>query len=111
MHVPEGATPKDGPSAGIAMACAIYSALAWLEARQDVAMTGEISLRGKALPIGGVKEKLLAAYRLGINNILLPKENMKDLEEIPSGVLEKLNVIPITSAMEALSYVLPGKKR
>jgi ATP-dependent Lon protease len=110
VHVPEGTTPKDGPSAGIAMACAIYSALAGLEARQDVAMTGEISLRGKALPIGGVKEKLLAAYRLGINNILLPKENMKDLEEIPSDVLEKLNVIPISSAMEALSYVLPGKK-
>ena len=110
VHVPEGATPKDGPSAGIAMACAIYSALTGLAARQDVAMTGELSLRGKALPIGGVKEKLLAAYRLGISNILLPKDNVKDLEDIPKDVMGKLNVMPITAATEALRYVLPGKR-
>ncbi len=111
VHVPEGATPKDGPSAGIAMACAIYSALTGLPARQDVAMTGEISLRGKALAIGGVKEKLLAAYRLGIGSILLPKENLKDLEEIPKDVRAALNVIPIGTAMEALEFVLPEKKK
>ena len=110
VHVPEGATPKDGPSAGIAMACAIYSAMTGLEARQDVAMTGEISLRGNALPIGGVKEKLLAAYRLGINNILLPRENVKDLVDIPANVRGKMNVMPITRATEALRYVLPGKR-
>ncbi|MCR4620837.1 MAG: endopeptidase La [Clostridiales bacterium] len=110
VHVPEGATPKDGPSAGIAMACAIYSAMTGLEARQDVAMTGELSLRGNALPIGGVKEKLLAAYRLGINNILLPRENVKDLEDIPLDVRGKMNVMPITRATEALKYVLPGKR-
>ncbi|MBQ3668198.1 MAG: endopeptidase La, partial [Clostridia bacterium] len=110
VHVPEGATPKDGPSAGIAIACAIYSAITGKEARQDVAMTGEISLRGKALPIGGVKEKLLAAYRLGINNVLLPKENVKDLEDMPKDVMSKLNVVPITAAAEALNYVLGGKR-
>ena len=110
VHVPEGATPKDGPSAGIAIACAIYSALTGLEARQDVAMTGEISLRGKALPIGGVKEKLLAAYRLGINNVLLPKENIKDLEEMPKDVMSKLNVVPISAATDALKYVLCRKR-
>ena len=73
-------------------------------------MTGELSLRGKALPIGGVKEKLLAAYRLGISNILLPKDNVKDLEDIPKDVMGKLNVMPITAATEALRYVLPGKR-
>lgn len=109
IHVPEGATPKDGPSAGIAMACAIYSALSGLPARQDVAMTGEISLRGKAMPIGGVREKLMAAYRLGITDLLIPRENVKDLEDIPEDIREKLNITPIDNAMQALNSVLVGK--
>ena len=106
IHVPEGATPKDGPSAGIAMACALYSALTGKPARQDIAMTGEISLRGKALPIGGTKEKLLGAYRMGIRTALVPEENMKDLEDIPAEVLSKLTVKPITSAKEAIDLIL-----
>lgn len=106
IHVPEGATPKDGPSAGIAMACALYSALTGKPARQDIAMTGEISLRGKAMPIGGTKEKLLGAYRMGIRMVLVPEENMKDLEDIPEEVLEKLTVKPITTAQEAIDLIL-----
>ena len=82
IHVPDGATPKDGPSAGVTMATALVSALTGRKVRQDVAMTGEITLRGRVLPIGGVKEKLLAAYRAGIKTILLPKENLKDLEDV-----------------------------
>ena len=105
VHVPEGATPKDGPSAGIAMACAIYSAVSGKPCRSDVAMTGEISLRGKALPIGGVKEKLLAAYRMGIKTILLPKENQKDLEDIPENVREDMDIRTITCAKEAISFI------
>jgi len=110
VHVPEGATPKDGPSAGIAMACAMYSAITGVKARQDVAMTGEISLRGKALPIGGLKEKLLAAYRAGIGTCLIPAENEKDLEELDTEVLGKLNVKTIRDASEALSIVIPERK-
>ena len=106
VHVPEGATPKDGPSAGIAMACAMYSAITGAKARQDVAMTGEISLRGKALPIGGLKEKLLAAYRAGIGTCLIPEENKKDLEELDAEILEKMNVKTIRDASEALSVVI-----
>ncbi len=109
IHVPEGATPKAGPSAGIALACAMYSALTGFEARQDIAMTGEISLRGKALPIGGVKEKLLAAYRSGISTVLLPAENAKDLEEIPKDVLKDMDVRTISNANEAIAVVINQK--
>lgn len=107
VHVPEGATPKDGPSAGVAMACAIFSAVSGVPARQDVAMTGEISLRGRAMPIGGLKEKLLAAYRAGVRTVLIPKENEKDLEDIPGDILGAMDVRTMTRADEALSVVMP----
>ena len=107
VHVPEGATPKDGPSAGIALTSAIFSALTGMKARQDIAMTGEVSLRGKVLPIGGLREKLLAAYRMGIYTVLIPEKNQKDLEELPEDIRAKLTVIPVNDVQQVLETVLP----
>ena len=106
VHVPEGATPKDGPSAGIAMCTTIVSVLTGIPVRRDVAMTGEITLRGRVLPIGGLKEKLLAALRGGIKTVLIPKENEKDLAEIPDNVKKGLTIIPVSTADEALTHAL-----
>ena len=106
VHVPEGAVPKDGPSAGVALACAILSAVANAPARADVAMTGELTLLGDVLPIGGVKEKLLAAYRSGVTEILLPRENEGDLEKIDAPIREKLHITLLDSVDEAVALVM-----
>lgn len=95
IHVPEGATPKDGPSAGIGMCIALISALSRIPVHSDVAMTGEITLRGEVLPIGGLKEKLLAAHRGGLKTIIIPEENEKDLVEIPKNIKDSLNIKPV----------------
>ncbi len=106
VHVPEGATPKDGPSAGVGMCTAIVSALTGIPVRSDVAMTGEITLRGEVLPIGGLKEKLLAAHRGGITTALIPKENEKDLAEIPKNIKDKLRIVPVRWMDEVLQLSL-----
>jgi ATP-dependent Lon protease len=105
IHLPEGSIPKDGPSAGITMAMAMYSAISGKPARNDVAMTGEITLRGEVLAIGGLNEKLIAAQRSGITTVLIPRENEKDLADIPARVKEGLTLIPITSIEDALARV------
>ncbi|SHJ92280.1 ATP-dependent proteinase. Serine peptidase. MEROPS family S16 [Shimia gijangensis] len=109
VHVPDGATPKDGPSAGLAMVTSIVSVLTGIPVRRDIAMTGEVSLRGNAMPIGGLKEKLLAALRGGIKTVLIPEENEKDLAEIPDNVKEGLEIIPVTHVSEVLKLALVGE--
>jgi len=106
IHVPEGATPKDGPSAGIAMVTSIVSALAGVPVKKEVAMTGEVTLRGRVLPIGGLKEKLLAALRGGIKTAIIPSENEKDLKELPKNILDGLKIIPVKDVEEVLKIAL-----
>jgi ATP-dependent Lon protease len=106
VHVPEGATPKDGPSAGVAMATAIISVLTGIPVRKDVAMTGEITLRGRVLPIGGLKEKLLAALRGGIKTVIIPEENVKDLSEIPVEIKNKIEIVPVARVDDVLKTAL-----
>ena len=106
VHVPEGATPKDGPSAGVGMVTAMVSVLAGVPIRRDIAMTGEITLRGRVLPIGGLKEKLLAALRGGIETVLIPEDNAKDLADVPDNVKEGLEIIPVSTIDEVLGHAL-----
>lgn len=108
IHVPEGATPKDGPSAGISMATALVSVLTHIPIRADFAMTGEITLRGEVLPVGGIKEKLLAAHRGGIKNVLIPEENVKDLKEIPDNIKKDLTIKPVRWIDDVLTFALNG---
>ena len=106
IHLPEGATPKDGPSAGIAICTSMVSILTGIPVRADVAMTGEITLRGEVLPIGGLKEKLLAAHRGGIKTVLIPQENVKDLTEIPDNIKNKLDIHPVKWIDQVLELAL-----
>jgi ATP-dependent Lon protease len=106
IHVPEGAIPKDGPSAGITKATSLVSALIRMPVRHDLAMTGEITLRGRILPIGGLKEKVLAAHRGGIKTVLIPEENEKDIEEIPSTILKSVNLVPVSHMDDVLKKAL-----
>ena len=106
VHVPEGATPKDGPSPGIAMYTTLVSVFTKTPVKKDVAMTGEITLQGRVLPIGGLKEKLLAALRGGIKTVIIPKENEKDLAEIPDNVKKEMKIIPVDNVSEVLKIAL-----
>ena len=106
MHVPEGATPKDGPSAGIGMATAIVSMMTGIPVRNDLAMTGEITLRGRVLPIGGLKEKLLAALRGGIKTVLIPEDNVHDLKDLPDSVKDGLEIIPVSRMGQVIEQAL-----
>ncbi len=106
IHVPEGAVPKDGPSAGVTLTCSLVSALTGIPLRQDLAMTGEITLRGRVLPVGGIKEKLLAAHRVGIDDILLPKDNQPDLDDIPPKIREQMHVKTVETVDEVLAVAL-----
>ncbi|WP_312355553.1 S16 family serine protease, partial [Aminipila sp.] len=106
IHIPEGATPKDGPSAGVTMCTAIISTLTNTPVRKDIAMTGEITLRGKVLPVGGIREKVLAAHRAGITKVLLPADNERDIEDIPSNIRKKLEFVLIKTVDDALEHAL-----
>ena len=106
VHVPEGATPKDGPSAGVGMITAMVSVLTQIPVRKDIAMTGEITLRGRVLPIGGLKEKLLAALRGGVKTVLIPIDNAKDLADIPENVKSALEIIPVSTVDEVIKHAL-----
>jgi ATP-dependent Lon protease len=106
IHVPEGATPKDGPSAGIAMVTSIVSAITEIPVDKNIAMTGEITLRGVVLPIGGLKEKLLAAHRAGIKKVLIPQENKKDLVEIPEAIKKNIEIVPVENVDQVLKHAL-----
>jgi len=109
LHVPEGATPKDGPSAGIAIFTTIVSLMTGIPVRKDVAMTGEITLRGNVLPIGGLREKLLAAKRGGIKKVIIPQDNVRDLKDIPDSIKDNLEIIPVTKALDVLAIALSEK--
>ena len=106
VHVPEGATPKDGPSAGIAMVTSIVSSITGVPISKNVAMTGEVTLRGLVLPIGGLKEKLLAAHRARITKVLIPEDNRKDLTEIPKKILDEIEIVPVKTVDEVLKIAL-----
>ena len=109
IHVPEGAVPKDGPSAGITMTTAIVSALTRREVRSDVAMTGEVTLRGNVLPIGGLKEKSISAHRSGIKTVIIPQENVRDLDELPKIVLDEITFVPVQHVNEVIDIALVEK--
>ena len=106
IHVPEGATPKDGPSAGVTIFNSIVSALTNIKVKRDIAMTGEITLRGRILPIGGLKEKLLAAHRAGIKEVLIPKENEKDLVDMPKKIVDEIKITPVEYADQVIKIAL-----
>ena len=106
IHVPEGAIPKDGPSAGVTIATAIISAFSNREVRHNIGMTGEITLRGNVLPIGGVREKSIAAHRVGLTKILIPEENLKDLDEVPVSVKNSMEIIPVKTIDEVIKHAL-----
>ncbi|HAX72904.1 MAG TPA: endopeptidase La, partial [Firmicutes bacterium] len=106
IHVPEGAIPKDGPSAGVTMITALISALSGKPVKREVGMTGEITLRGRVLPIGGLKEKSIAAHRAGIKTVIMPKDNEKDIDDIPASVKNELTFIPVASVEEVLAHAL-----
>ncbi|EFH31035.1 ATP-dependent Lon protease [Streptomyces pristinaespiralis ATCC 25486] len=106
IHFPAGAVPKDGPSAGVTMTTALASLLSGRQVRTDVAMTGEVSLTGRVLPIGGVKQKLLAAHRAGITTVVIPKRNEPDLDDVPAEILEKLEIHPVTDVRQVLEIAL-----